>query len=100
MRPGSSSPDFRRMGPNVSSTEQPPSLRPESTPATGKSLRLSPVPVERFDEYVVVARLGHGGMAEVILGLAQGLSGFRKLVAIKRLHAHCEDSPEQVQMFL
>jgi serine/threonine-protein kinase len=70
------------------------------TPATPRGLRLSPVPVERFDEYVVVARLGHGGMAEVILGLAQGLQGFRKLVAIKRLHAHCEEDPELVKMFV
>jgi serine/threonine-protein kinase len=71
-----------------------------ATPATAKGLRLSPVPVERFDEYVVVARLGRGGMAEVILGLVQGPQGFRKLAAIKRLHAQYEQDPELVRMFL
>jgi serine/threonine-protein kinase len=84
----------------VSSRDQQQSSASEATPATAKGLRLSPVPVERFDEYVVVARLGRGGMAEVILGLSQGPQGFRKLTAIKRLHAHGEQDPELVRMFL
>lgn len=61
---------------------------------------VSPVAIERFDEYVLVGKLGHGGMAEVFLALAQGPSGFRKLLVIKRLHGHMRDDPALVEMFL
>ncbi|WP_236607668.1 serine/threonine-protein kinase [Sandaracinus amylolyticus] len=56
--------------------------------------------MERFDEYVLVGKLGHGGMAEVFLALSQGPNGFRKLLVIKRLHAHMKDEPQIVEMFL
>lgn len=74
--------------------------RTELTPATGSALKLSPVAPQRFDEYLLLARVGQGGMAEVFLGLSEGPTGFRKLVAIKRLHAHLEAEPEAVEMFI
>ncbi len=74
--------------------------RSEVTPATRGTLTLSPVALEHFDEYVIVAKLGQGGMAEVFLALSQGPSGFRKLLVIKRLHAHLNDDQEHVAMFL
>src|SRR6478735_8583574 len=72
----------------------------DNTPSTRGSTQLSPIALERFDDYVVVAKLGVGGMAEVFLALAPGPSGFRKLHVIKRLHAHMHDDPELVRMFL
>ncbi|MFT3924053.1 MAG: protein kinase [Myxococcales bacterium] len=71
----------------------------DATSSTGTSATLSLVPIEYFDEYVMVARLGQGGMAEVILGLSQGPNDFRKLVAIKRLHTHLHEDGDVVQMF-
>jgi len=70
------------------------------TASAGQTSRLSPVPFERIDDYAVVARLGQGGMAEVFLALSLGPSGFRKLVAIKRLHRHLQDDPASVELFL
>jgi len=73
--------------------------RTEVTPATGSAVRLSSVEAQRFDEYLILARIGQGGMAEVLLGLSDGPAGFQKLVAIKRLHGHLQDDPEAVEMF-
>ncbi len=70
------------------------------TASGGQTSRLSPVPFERIDDYAVVARLGQGGMAEVFLALSLGPAGFRKLVAIKRLHRHMQHDPWSVELFL
>jgi serine/threonine-protein kinase len=60
------------------------------------------IPIEpvRLDEYTLVARLGQGGMAEIYLAVHHGLSGFRKLIVVKRLLPHMADRPEVVEMFL
>ena len=68
--------------------------------AAGVTTRLAAVPFERIDDYVVVARLGQGGMAEVFLALSVGPSGFRKLVAIKRLYKHMQSDAAAVDLFL
>jgi tRNA A-37 threonylcarbamoyl transferase component Bud32 len=49
-------------------------------------------------KYRLLATLGHGGMADVYLGAAQGPAGFNKLVVIKKLRNGGED-PALVQMF-
>jgi serine/threonine protein kinase len=72
----------------------------EVTPPTRGTVQISPIEVERFDEYVMVAKIGQGGMAEVFLALSRGPSSFRKLLVIKRLHPHLSDDPQVVQMFL
>ncbi len=51
-------------------------------------------------KYRLCARLGRGGQAEVFLALASGPRGFRKLVALKRLHAAAAEQPELVAMLL
>lgn len=60
------------------------------------------IPIEpvRLDEYTLVAKLGQGGMAEIYLAVHHGLSGFRKLVVVKRLLPHMAERGEVVQMFL
>ncbi|HJL18902.1 MAG TPA: serine/threonine-protein kinase [Sandaracinaceae bacterium LLY-WYZ-13_1] len=67
---------------------------------SSQTVRLAPVTSARFDDYVIVGKLGHGGMAEVYLAFEEGLGGFRKLVVIKRLHKHLGEEPEMVEMFL
>ena len=59
-----------------------------ATPAGRSTTQLARVAIERFDEYVIVAKIGQGGMAEVFLALSQGPGTFRKLLVVKRLHAH------------
>jgi serine/threonine-protein kinase len=53
-----------------------------------------------FGNYRLVADLGQGGMADVILAIAQGPVGFNKLVVIKRLRDHLEGDPEFVNMLV
>lgn len=67
---------------------------------SGAQVALAPVDIEAFDEYTLVGKLGHGGMAEVYLALSTGPNGFRKLLVIKRLHTHMKDDPTLVSMFL
>lgn len=41
---------------------------------------------QRFGPYVILDRIGDGGMAEIFLAKIRGYSGFEKLVALKRIH--------------
>ena len=49
--------------------------------------------------YHVLASIGKGGMAEVFLAELRGPHGFRRRVAIKRLHAALADDPDMVARF-
>jgi eukaryotic-like serine/threonine-protein kinase len=51
-------------------------------------------------KYLVFGNLGHGGMADIQLGAAQGPKGFSKLVVVKRLRPLLADDPAVVNMFL
>ena len=53
----------------------------------------------RIGKYTLIAKVGHGGMAEVFLAAIRGPGGFTKLCVLKRLHAHLEDDPDLVGMF-
>lgn len=54
----------------------------------------------QFGRYTVLARLGSGGMAEVLLAMFRGDHGFQKLVVLKRMHAHLASDAHFVRMFL
>ena len=55
---------------------------------------------QRFGRYVLLDRLGWGGMAEIFLALAQGEGGFEKYLVIKRILPHLASDPQFVKMFL
>ncbi len=55
---------------------------------------------EIFGKYQLVERLAIGGMAEVFKARTQGMSGFERTVAIKRLHAHLSQDDDLVQMLV
>ncbi|MCC6555181.1 MAG: serine/threonine protein kinase, partial [Polyangiaceae bacterium] len=51
-------------------------------------------------KYRLIAELGHGGMAEVFLAVAQGPAGFNKLTVIKQIRPQLAEDPEFLAMFL
>jgi serine/threonine-protein kinase len=61
---------------------------------------LEAIAPEPFGKYILIGKLGHGGMAEVNLAVAAGKSGFRKLLVVKRIHKHLSSDPDFVAMFL
>jgi eukaryotic-like serine/threonine-protein kinase len=61
---------------------------------------LQAIPPQPFGKFTMIGRLGHGGMAEVLLAVMGGKGGFRKLTVLKRLHPHLEAEPGFIEMFL
>jgi serine/threonine-protein kinase len=57
-------------------------------------------PLQTLGKYHLIAELGHGGMADVYLAVAQGPAGFSKLQVIKQLRPALAENPEIVSMFL
>jgi eukaryotic-like serine/threonine-protein kinase len=55
---------------------------------------------EQFGGYLLLERIGVGGMAEVFLARHSGLAGFEKNIVIKRIRPHLSDVPSFVNMFL
>jgi eukaryotic-like serine/threonine-protein kinase len=55
---------------------------------------------EVLGQYTLYERLGRGGMATVDRAEMRGLAGFRKPVALKRLHPHVAADPAMVQSFV
>jgi eukaryotic-like serine/threonine-protein kinase len=48
---------------------------------------------DKFGKYALLERLAVGGMAEIFKARTEGVDGFEKILAIKRLHRRlCEDS--------
>jgi serine/threonine protein kinase len=54
---------------------------------------------ERFGRYVLLERLGEGGMAEVFRAVVPGAEGFRRQVVLKRILASHASAPAFVEMF-
>src|SRR5947209_7526720 len=55
---------------------------------------------EAQQRYRVVEKLESGGMAEVFRAESEGLQGFKKQVAIKRVLPHLSEKKKFIQMFL
>ena len=53
-------------------------------------------------KYRIIAELGHGGMADVLLAMCQGPAGtgFTKLVVVKRVREHLAHDPEFISMLV
>jgi len=55
---------------------------------------------ERLDRFELIAEIATGGMATVFLARLDGVAGFQRFYAIKRLHPHLANDAEFVDMFL
>jgi eukaryotic-like serine/threonine-protein kinase len=56
--------------------------------------------VRRLGRYTIVRELGTGGMAQLFLARVDGLAGFSKLVAVKRILPHKATNERFVRMLL
>ncbi|MCK9521974.1 MAG: serine/threonine protein kinase [Proteobacteria bacterium] len=54
----------------------------------------------QFGKYQITRKLDAGGMAEVFTGVAEGIEGFTKNVAIKRVLPHLVENTKFIAMFL
>ena len=52
------------------------------------------------EKYVLLRKLGEGGMAEIFLARQLGLGGFKKELVIKRIHKKLASNEAYVEMFL
>ncbi len=55
---------------------------------------------QRFGPYVILDRIGDGGMAEIFLAKMQGYSGFEKLLALKKIHPRYSQNHTFAQMLI
>jgi serine/threonine protein kinase len=58
------------------------------------------MPLEHFGKYLLIDKIGMGGMAEVYLAKQRGIKGFEKVLAIKRILPNLTQDPEFVSMFI
>lgn len=54
----------------------------------------------RFGDYLLLERIGDGGMAEIFLGKRHGYSGFEKLIAVKRILPRYSGNETFVRMLI
>ncbi len=54
----------------------------------------------RIGKYRILARIGQGGMARVLLTMSEGPHGFNKLLVVKELREELAHDPEFLAMFL
>ncbi len=55
---------------------------------------------QRFGPYVIIDRIGDGGMAEIFLAKMLGYSGFEKFVALKKIHPRYSENTTFAQMLI
>ena len=63
-------------------------------------LTLTPTAPRRLGKYVLLGRLGHGGMGKIYLAFLPGPADIEKLLVIKRLHGHLTEDKALVESFL
>src|SRR5215471_20990890 len=54
---------------------------------------------ERLGRYLLIERIGAGGMAEVFRAVTFGWEGFRRVIVVKRIRRELSQAPEFLQMF-
>jgi serine/threonine protein kinase len=65
-----------------------------------EGIAASAVRPERFGRYVLLDRIGAGGMAEVFRAVMPGAEGFRRTFVLKRILSQLSQTPTFVDMFV
>ena len=60
----------------------------------------APVGTVRFGKYVLLDRIGRGGMSDVFLAKTEGIEGFERKIALKRIFPTLSSNPQFVQSFI
>jgi serine/threonine-protein kinase len=63
----------------------------------GRLLKIEP---RKFGKYLLLDRIGVGGMAEIFRARQFGAAGFQKQLAVKKILRHLADNDEFVRMFI
>jgi serine/threonine protein kinase len=71
-----------------------------STVSPPARIRRSVPRLQRYGRYVLVDRLGAGGMAEVFRAVVIGPEQFERVVVVKRILPHLTENPGFVKMFI
>ncbi len=74
--------------------------QPKPTPARTQAMPMPLPGGTPFGQYELMETIATGGMAEVYKARMQGVEGFQKIVAIKRILPHLTDNDEFVTMFI
>lgn len=79
-----------------------PAPRQRTTTGETSSLNRGFVPMvpTACGKYTLMAKIGHGGMAEVYVAVATGIAGFQKLAVVKRIHPQLLEDAEFTHMFM
>lgn len=56
--------------------------------------------MERFGQYILIDKVGSGGMAEIFKAKKLGIEGFERVLAIKRILSHVSSDEEFIDMFI
>lgn len=56
--------------------------------------------MERFGQYILLEKVGSGGMAELFKAKKIGIEGFERVLAIKRILPHLSSDEEFIDMFI
>lgn len=56
--------------------------------------------MERFGQYILLEKVGSGGMAELFKAKKLGIAGFERVLAIKRILHHLSSDEEFIDMFI
>src|SRR3954469_21661332 len=72
---------------------------PTASPPVAQPRRLTPR-LQRYGRYILVDRLGAGGMAEVFRAVVIGPEQFERVVVVKRILPHLTENPSFVKMFI
>ncbi len=56
--------------------------------------------LQRFGQYELLRKIAAGGMAEIFLAKQTGISGFERMLVIKRILPHLAENKEFITMFL
>ena len=68
--------------------------------ARGGTVESFEIRPERFGRYILLDRIGAGGMAEVFRAVMPGVEGFQRTFVVKRILAERAQSPYFVEMFV